>query len=84
MFEIYVENDLPYMRSPYETTPEQFQNLFERALKTGCLLRFTLECLSPAKNHDSVEIEPNFDVKFGAIFCFTEARVPHCKERKNI
>ena len=65
MFEIYVENDLPYMRSPYETTPEQFQNLFERALKTGCLLRFTLECLSPTKNHDSVEIEPTFDVKFG-------------------
>ena len=30
MFEIYVENDLPYMKSPCQTTPERFQNMFEK------------------------------------------------------
>ena len=64
MFESYVKNDLPYIRSPFETDREAFQNLFHRALQTQHRLNFTLEELSCTPEL-TAEITPLFEVTFG-------------------
>ena len=64
MFESCVKNDLPYIRSPFETDREAFQNLFHRALKTQHRLNFTLEELRCTPEL-TPEITPMFEVTFG-------------------
>ena len=61
MFEFYVQNDLPYIRSPFEVDREAFQNLFHRALKTQHRLNFTLEELRCTPEL-TAEITPLFEV----------------------
>ena len=64
MFEFYVKNDLPYIRSPFEIDREAFQNLFHRALQTQHRLNFTLEELRCTPQL-TPEITPLFEVAFG-------------------